>query len=73
MGPRILAGGQSRARTEMKLDYRTTKEGKRRFRFPGFYRFTVLIQSALWRIGIPWHNRFSDECTPDFNCCNKKP
>lgn len=55
----------------MRYDYRETKEGKRRFKYKRFYRLTVLFQRALWLIGIPWHNRFSDECTPDFNCCNK--
>jgi hypothetical protein len=36
------------------------------------YRVTVGIQWTLWKIGLPWHNIFFDECTPDFNCCVKK-
>lgn len=55
----------------MKYDYRLTPAGKRRFKFKRFYRFTVWIQTALWRVGIPVHNCFSDECTPDFTCCKK--
>lgn len=53
-------------------DYRQTPAGKRRFKWKRFYRLTVWIQVALWKVGIPLHNPFSDECTPDFNCCLKK-
>lgn len=53
----------------MKNDYRKTKEGKRRFAYPIIYKITHLFQFILWKIGIAWHNRFSGECTPDFNCC----
>lgn len=55
----------------MENDYRKTAEFHRRFGFPRIYRLTVWLQWLLWRCGIPWHNRFSDECTPDFNCCRK--
>ncbi len=30
-----------------------------------------LIQKLLWKIGIAIHNPIRDECTPDFNCCEK--
>lgn len=43
----------------------------KRVRVGPFYRLTVVWQSALWLIGIAWHNRYEDECTRDFNCCNK--
>lgn len=56
----------------MRNDYRKTKEGIRRFRHAFIYKLTWLFQTALWKIGIPWHNRYSDECTPDFNCCYPK-
>lgn len=36
------------------------------------YKLTVMFQYMLWRIGIPWHNWFADECTPNFNCCIHK-
>lgn len=52
-----------------RYDYRKTKEGRRRFKYKRIYRLTVWLQWFLWKIGIPWHNTFSDECTPDFNCC----
>lgn len=53
----------------MRPDYRQTEAGKRRFSHPWIYRCTHLFKIALWKIGIPWHNTYSDECTPDFNCC----
>lgn len=46
-----------------------TKYGKRRLKYKKFYTFTYFLQKFLWKIGIPWHNSFSDECTPNFNCC----
>jgi hypothetical protein len=52
-------------------DYRTTKYGKRIVSHPYVYLATFIWQTLLWYIGIPWHNTFSDECTPDFNCCTK--
>lgn len=36
------------------------------------YKLTVAIQWMLWKVGFAWHNVFSDECTPDFNCCLTK-
>ncbi len=36
------------------------------------YRIVKRIQWGLWKIGIPWHDWLSDECTPDFNCCAHK-
>jgi hypothetical protein len=56
----------------MRHDHRKTLAGKRCIKWKRFYRFTVWVQTILWRIGIPWHNVFADECTPDFNCCVKK-
>lgn len=53
-------------------NYLETKEAKRRFKYKKFYKLTVVFQILLWYIGIPWHNTFSDECTPDFNCCDGK-
>lgn len=29
------------------------------------------IQWVLWKVGIAIHNPLRNECTPDFNCCNK--
>lgn len=52
----------------MRFDFRQTPAGKRRFKYTRFYRLTVWFQWILWKCGVPWHNRFSDECTPDFNC-----
>lgn len=52
-------------------DYRNSKAGARRFKYKRFYRLTVWIQTILWKLGIPWHNSFSGECTPDFNCCTR--
>ena len=53
----------------MKTDYRTSKEGQRRFKNKKTYWLTWKLQSFLWKIGIAWHNPYSDECTKDFNCC----
>lgn len=39
-----------------------------------FYKITCFIQWCLWKNNIHWHNKFFDECTPDFSCCiNKYP
>lgn len=39
-----------------------------------FYKITVFIQWVLWKNNIHWHNKFFDECTPNFSCCiNKYP
>jgi len=56
----------------MRIDYRKTKAGQRRFKYPRIYRLTCLFQTILWRVGIAWHNSFSDECTKDFNCCRRR-
>ena len=53
----------------MKYDYRKTQAGQRRFNHPCIYKVTSAIQRWLWKHGVAVHNRFSDECTPDFNCC----
>lgn len=37
-----------------------------------FYHISVWRQLFFWKIGLPYHNRYADECTPDFNCCIKK-
>lgn len=50
-------------------DYRNTIEGQRRFKYPKLYWLTCMFQASLWFLGIAWHNRYSDECTRDFNCC----
>lgn len=55
----------------MKYDYRKSKAGKRRFKYPAIYKLSLWIQSILFKIGISWHNAFSDECTIDFSCCHK--
>lgn len=55
----------------MKRDCRFSIQFKRSAWYPRIYRLTVLFQTILWKCGIPWHNTFSDECTPDFNCCSK--
>jgi len=34
-------------------------------------KISELWQLFLWYIGIAWHNTKKNECTPDFNCCNK--
>ena len=30
---------------------------------------TDLFQLIFWKLGLPWHNRLRDECTPDGDCC----
>lgn len=55
----------------MKVDYRKTKHGVRRFSNPIVYRATVHIQNLLYSLGVKWHNTYSDECVKDFSCCNK--
>ena len=34
-------------------------------------KFYYYLQSFLWWIGVAWHNTHSNECTKDFNCCNR--
>lgn len=34
-------------------------------------KITLCWQKLLWCLGIAWHNLYRDECTPDFNCCQK--
>lgn len=68
-GSRGKSENFSRLGDEMKFDYRETPAGKRRFKYRCLYKLTVWFQAVLWRLGIPWHNSFSDECTPNFNCC----
>lgn len=53
----------------MLYDYRKTNAGKRRFTYPRMYWLTWKLQAVLHFFGVAWHNAFSDECTPDFNCC----
>ena len=53
----------------MQYDYRKTKEGIRRFKHSIIYCITLGWQYFLYLIGIAWHNSYSGECTPDFNCC----
>lgn len=33
------------------------------------YGVVSRAQWLLWRVGVPWHNRWFDECTPDGDCC----
>jgi hypothetical protein len=33
------------------------------------YKASLVKQITLWRAGVSWHNKFSNECTPDFSCC----
>ena len=33
------------------------------------YKITCAIQWLFWKYGISLHNRFFNECTPDFSCC----
>lgn len=35
------------------------------------YKLRCLLQKILWCIGIAIHNNIDNECTPDFNCCNR--
>lgn len=56
----------------MKYDYRKDVAGMRRFKYKRFYRLTVLFQLLLYKLGINWHNTFSDECTHGFECCINK-
>lgn len=35
------------------------------------YRFIKKFQKILWLLGIAWHDKIYNECTPDFNCCVK--
>lgn len=32
-------------------------------------RLSYHLQNAFWLIGINIHNTITDECTPNFNCC----
>lgn len=34
------------------------------------YRKSLDQQVQSWLAGVPLHNAFSDECCPDFSCCN---
>lgn len=34
-----------------------------------FYKTIKGIQWLLWKSGKSWHDKFFNECTPDFNCC----
>ena len=54
----------------MKYDYRKTRAGRRRILYPVIYNLTFTLQNLLFKIGISWHNKFSDECAPDFSCCS---
>lgn len=35
------------------------------------YKVIKLIQRFFWFIGLPYHEHVFNECTPDFNCCEK--
>lgn len=59
-------------KNNMRPDYRFTIEHKRAAWYPAIYRLTCWAQTILWKLGVAWHNSFSNECTPDFNCCAKK-
>jgi hypothetical protein len=50
-------------------DYRDTVEGKRSFENKGIYKLTFNFQQKMAKLGVAWHNHFSNECTDDFNCC----
>lgn len=54
---------------KMERDYRDSIE----FGFtkinPEIYQKTLEFQQYLLDNGIAWHNPFSDECTPGFECC----
>lgn len=54
---------------KMKQDYRDSIE----FGFtkinPEVYEKSLEFQKYLLEKGIAWHNPFSDECTPGFECC----
>jgi len=41
---------------------------------PGWWQLDTSsrVQYVLWKVGIPIHNPFRDECTPDFACCINK-
>jgi len=56
----------------MNYDYRLTPAGIRVSKHPRIYKLTVVGQWILYKIGIAVHNHFADECTPDFNCCEKR-
>ena len=51
------------------IDYRDTIEGARRFKNPEIYQKTLEFQQEMAKLGVAWHNHFSDECTIDFCCC----
>jgi hypothetical protein len=53
---------------KQKIEYVYFEPGKSH---PVKYRLSVWLQSILWFIGIARHNHYGNECTPDFNCCNK--
>ena len=33
------------------------------------YKTTCNIQLILWVLGFSIHNKYGDECCPDFSCC----
>ena len=33
------------------------------------YKASLKLQLEQWVVGKPEHNHFSDECCPDFSCC----
>ncbi len=80
MNKKILDAWQESAKrlaafavAEQKMeDYRKSRAGIRRFRYKRFYRLTFHFQNLLFRLGISWHNPFSDECCADFSCCEGK-
>ena len=37
-----------------------------------FNNITRIAQGILYVCGISIHNNFTDECAPDFSCCNKE-
>nr|DAV83593.1 MAG TPA: hypothetical protein [Caudoviricetes sp.] len=37
-----------------------------------FNNITRIAQGILYVCGISIHNNFTDECVPDFSCCNKE-
>jgi hypothetical protein len=36
---------------------------------PQEYREFGRLQCLAWAQGRPYHDRITDECTPDFSCC----
>ncbi len=52
-----------------KGDVRNEPSFKRCTDNPEAYKLSLKFQEDMAKIGVAWHNNFSNECTIDFCCC----